>query len=105
MLAQNIPAIDTPKGRLIKRKTAYIDGRDLDVRPFLTVMMVNVWHDVPPTKAAGQLQHGTKVTIVDIHYYSPESRHYLLIQSDECLAWISAPFLSDEYHKPVGDRF
>lgn len=99
-----IVAINAPKGCLIKGDVAYIDGRDPDAQPPLTVMNVRVWDGVPRTKVICELKHGTEVDILDILYYQPEDRHYLHIFGGDCQGWVSEPFLSNTKHKPIGDQ-
>ena len=99
-----IMAIDTNKGHLIKGDVAYIDGRDPDAQPPLTVMNVRIWDSAARAQSLCTLRHGTEVDILDIQHHAPEGRYYLHILGGDCQGWISEPFLSDRQWAPIGDQ-
>ncbi len=96
--------VDTDKGPLIKGNIAFMDGRDPDAKPPLTVMNVNIWNGVARTRIVCQLGHGRQVDILDITLCEPEARYYFLVKSNDCQGWIPGVFLSNRRNKPIGDR-
>jgi len=34
-----------------------------------------------------------------------EARYYFKVRVGSCEGWVSEPFVSAEYHEPVGDQF
>lgn len=84
---------------------AFLDGRDLEAQPPLTVMNINIWGEVPRLKAVCNLQHGSEVQLLKAQYYEPEARYYFLVKGGNCRGWLSENFLSTEKHAPVGDQF
>ena len=101
---KEILSIDTDKGHLIKGDVAYIDGRDPEAQPPLTVMSIRIWDSAARAQSLCTLRHGTEVDILDIQYYAPEGRYYLHILGGDCQGWVSEPFLSDRQWEPIGDQ-
>lgn len=83
---------------------AFMDGRDLEAKPALTVMTINIWDQVPRQQAVCKLQHGDSVQILDAKHYASENRYYFKVRKGLCEGWLSEPFLSAEQHEPVGDK-
>lgn len=81
----------------------YMDGRDPDAQPPLTVNRINLWNDVPRRKVVGTLHHGDRVKIV--HRREHDGRLYYRVQHRSKKGWVSAPFVSDVKHEPIGDLF
>lgn len=96
--------VDTAKSTFQVPGIAYLDGRDVEAKPPLTIMAINVWDGVPRTKVLCQLQHGDQVDLLEAQYHTPESRWYFLIRKGDCRGWLPESFLSDKKHKPVGDK-
>ena len=85
--------------------TAYIDGRDPDAIPPLTIMEVNVWQTVQRKKIVGQIRHGEEVKVVRKQKSSADKRDYFFIKHSSCKGgWVSGNFLSNQKHDPVGDQ-
>lgn len=96
--------ISTSKGQFSVPGTAYMDGRDEEASPPLTLMSINIWGGVPRQQVACKLSHGKKVDLVNVQYSDSEGRYYFRVQSGSCEGWVSEPFLSPSYVEPTGDR-
>ena len=99
--------IDTPKGSFVVPGTAFMDGRDPDARPPMTVMRINVRNGVHGRSMRGVLcdvLHGTEVQLLSARYNSSESRYYFQIKVGACKGWVAAPFLAQQWKPPEGDQ-
>jgi len=83
---------------------AYLDGRDQEASPPLTMMRINIWDNAPRKQIVCSLTHGDRVELMDSRYLSSESRYYLKIKSGSCTGWIPDTFISAEKHAPIGDK-
>lgn len=104
MAEREIAIVETDKGTLTIGQPAFIDGRDLDARPPLTVMAVNIWGNMPRTRIVCQLAHGSHIDIVSVKFYAPENRHYFLIRRDDCQGWLTEGLLSNRCNEPIGEE-
>jgi hypothetical protein len=104
-LPQEIQAIKTTSGVYKITDRAYIDGRDLDASPVLTIMEISLWDDVPRTRTVCKVAHASQIELLDVQYFDEEARYYFFVRGDGCEGWLSENFLSTEAHEPVGDRF
>lgn len=84
--------------------TAYMDGRDIEAKPPLTLMNINIWDGVQRGRAICTLRHGTNVNLLDAKWSSEESRYYFQVQSNSCKGWVPEWFVNTIYQPPVGDR-
>lgn len=98
-----ILTVDTDKGLLTKGLPAFMDGRDVDAQPPLTVVEIFIW-DSRRTEIICQLTHGTRVDILDIAFNESEARHYFLVKSGDCQGWIPGAFLSNRRNELIGDK-
>lgn len=80
---------------------AYLDGRDPQAQPPLTVGTINLWNSPSRQRVVGQLRHGTRVRILE-KAWAGERWHYR-IQHWLKSGWVPASFLSRERHEPIGD--
>jgi len=85
--------------------TAYMDGRDPEADPPLTLMQINIWGQVPRVKTVCRLFHGDEVQVTASKWMASESRYYFQLKKGGCEGWVSEPFLSAEPHEPIGDEF
>lgn len=97
--------VNLPKGLIKIPGYAYLDGRDLQAKPPLTIGKINIWDSYNRNRVVCKLAHGTKVKILNAKYDAQEQRYYLNIQYDDCEGWVSDPFISTEKMKPIGDVF
>jgi len=67
-------------------------------------MKINIWDGVPRKKQVCELDHGTKVELLDAMKDKEEDRYYFRIRKGSCEGWVSEPFLSTEEHSPIGDK-
>lgn len=87
--------------------TGYIDGRDLEANPSLTIMEVKVWDGVDYLRRPiCRLPHGTQVKILDIKQDPDfdDTWYHFQIQGSSCEGWLTWRFVNTEKHDPVGDR-
>jgi hypothetical protein len=96
--------ITTSKGDFSVPGTAFMDGRDLEAEPPLTIMNINIWNAAHRQRVVCRLQHGTNVEVLDATLYSEEGRYYFQVRSGSCEGWVPESFLSPEYQAPVGDQ-
>jgi hypothetical protein len=97
--------VTTSKGSFTIPGTAYLDGRDLEAVPPLTVMNINIWDGVPRQQVVCVLRHGTSVEVLEATSHEAEDRYYFRVRSGSCEGWVSEPFLSTEYYAPEGDEW
>jgi hypothetical protein len=97
--------ITTFRGDIVVPGTGYMDGRDSEAVPPLTVMEINIWDKVPRVSVVCKLAHGTQVSVLEAKWDDDEGRYYFRVKSGSCEGWVSEPFVSPEYHAPEGDEF
>jgi len=88
-------------GRFTVPGTAYMDGRDIDANPTLTLMTMNVW-DNKMQQPVCRLKHGTAVKLLGAT--TLDNRNYFHISSGSCEGWVIEKSLSTTKTEPVGDR-
>lgn len=81
----------------------YIDGRDPDASPPLTIRTIQIWDQPERRRVVGRLRHGTKVRVVERAFYEKEQRFYYRVQRWARLGWLPEVFLSSERADPIGD--
>ena len=86
-----------------RKRIGYIDGRDRQASPPLTVKRINLWDGAPRRKVVGKLRHGTRVQVIDRLFFRAERRWYYRVQWLWKRGWISAPFLSEGKPEVLGD--
>lgn len=97
--------ITTDKGTFVIPGTAYMDGRDLEALEPLTIMNITVWASDGRRLAKDcTLPHGEEVELLSASRNSSEGRYYLEVRGESCEGWVSEPFVSPEYHAPVGEK-
>lgn len=96
--------ITTSKGSFNLPGNAFLDGRDVDATPPLTIMTINVWDSVPRSRVVCKLEHGTSIQLLDARLLSSENRYYFEVRSGSCTGWVPETFLSTQYEEPIGDR-
>ena len=84
---------------------AYMDGRDFEAKPPLTVMRINLWDGVPRMRVVTTVRHGQQVRVLEKFWEPSEGRYYYLVRRWLKLGWVSAPFLNPFRMEPIGDRF
>lgn len=83
---------------------AYMDGRDAQADPPLTVMNINVWKRPEPDRGqvACRVRHGEQVTVVDTNLH--DGRRDFKIEKSGCSGWVWQLFLSTERNEPIGEQ-
>ena len=102
-IASSKDTIITAKGNFEIPGQGFIDGRDTNAQPPLTLMNVNVWSSTGKNRISCKLRHGTAVEIIDHKSLSGEI--FFEIMKGNCKGWITSNFLSDKYYEPIGDQF
>ena len=83
---------------------AYIDGRDPEAQPPLTIQHINIWKRAPSEpmqRIKMQLQHGARVTVLQIIKHN--GRNWAQIKKGWRVGWILESFLSNKREEPIGD--
>lgn len=82
---------------------AYLDGRDPNAQPPLTVGIIQLWNSPDRTQVVGKLRHGTRVRILEKIWRREDDRWYYRIRRVFRQGWVSAPFLNAEKPGVLGD--
>lgn len=99
-----IPETETPRtvrtdyGLFDVPGSGYIDGRDVNAVPPLTLMTVNV-SNRQRTRSMCRVPHGEKVEILD---YDPSNRRFE-IRYGSCQGWVTWWFVNHQEYSPVGE--
>lgn len=103
---QGSRTVTTAKGRFSLATSAWLDGRDLESRPPLTLMRINVWGSPGPVRGPVRcrLPHGAEVMLEDARFVSEEGRNYFEITGKSCRGWVPETFLASKKHAPVGEK-
>lgn len=96
--------ITTTRGTLQVPGDAFMDGRDLEANPPLTVMKINIWNSASRSRVVCILRHGTAVKVLEAKWAKDEDRYYLRVKGEGCEGWVSDPFVSPYQYEPVGDQ-
>lgn len=99
--------VTTDNGTFVIPGTGFIDGRDLEANPPLTIMEVKIWDGVGRLRhALCKLPHGAQVKILDVKQ-DPDfdyTWYHFQIQSDSCKGWVTWWFVNTEKYAPIGER-
>src|SRR4051812_2119633 len=74
----------TEKGVFTVPGTAFIDGRDLEATPPLTVMSVSVWDSAKRRSRVCSLPHGASVSLAQAERVVSEDRYYFRVVTKVC---------------------
>lgn len=81
---------------------AYLDGRDPNAQPPLTVGTIQLWDSPDRKRVVARLQHGTKVRILE-KAWRRDDRWYYRVRRVFRRGWVPGVFLSAEKPGMVGD--
>lgn len=96
------PAVRSSDGQLVKSQMrAWVDGRDLDARPPLTLRTTRVWTSVERTRVACGIRHGEEVMVTAVE--SSRKGDFARIERGACSGWLPARYLSLKKYPPTGD--
>jgi hypothetical protein len=95
--------IETDDGIITVPGSAYMDGRDLDADPPVTVMAIDVWDSPQRSEVVCQIEHGTPVEVLALEENETEQRDYLQVRSGDCEGWVPLSFVNPKQHEPVGE--
>jgi hypothetical protein len=96
--------VKTEKGVFVVPGAAYVDGRDLEASPPLTVMKVNAWESPQRLKRACTIGHGQTVKLLAAERVASDDRHYFKVAAKGCEGWLPETFLSLKRERAVGTR-
>jgi hypothetical protein len=96
--------VETSKGQFSVPGRAFADGRDLEARPPLTVMQINVWDAVPRSRRVCSIRHGDEFPLLESKRSVSEDRHYFKIRHRDCEGWVPETFLSPKREPIIGDQ-
>jgi hypothetical protein len=89
---------------------AWMDGRDPEATPPLTVRRINLWDGVPRRKVVRSLRHGMAVKVIDTEYFKEEGRWYYRVRRIHShvrywrkAGWVPGRFLCGEKPEVLGD--
>jgi hypothetical protein len=97
--------IETEDGLITVPGSAYMDGRDLEADPPVTVMNIDVWNSPQQLEVVCQIEHGTPVEVLALEENLADHREALQIRSSDCEGWVPVSFVSPKQHEPEGDQF
>jgi hypothetical protein len=97
-------SVATAKGQFTVPGKGFADGRDLEARPPLTVIQINVWDATARRKRLCEVRHGDQLELLEAKREEAEDRYYFQIRSKACVGWLPEPFISPRAEKIVGDR-
>ena len=98
------PPVTTREGvALTSGATAWIDGRDVDASPPLTIRRVNIWDSANRTRVVCSIEHGREVRVLAVERLR-DGRQTARVQFNNCTGWLTADmFLATSRQAPVGD--
>ena len=91
----------------MKTERAYIDGRDPEARPPLTLVRLNVWAELPRrlNRVVGQIKHGKRVWVMERRRCGYEGRDMARIRRGFLTGWVPVSWLSYERHEAEGELY
>ena len=100
--------IVTTKREFEPGQRVWIDGRDVEADPPLTVRRINLWDlDPVPGSARGRvlrsLNHGTAVKVMDARFLEGENRWYYRVRYRMKAGWVPGRFLCGERPGVLGE--
>lgn len=98
--------VSIKKGDITVPGTAYLDGRDPDAQPPLTIMKINVWETYSTSSSVlvCDLPHGQKVDVLDVAEL--DGRFWFQIDDGNgCIGWLLDSLIGAELTEPIGDSF
>jgi hypothetical protein len=96
--------VKTEKGVFSVPGTAFMDGRDLEASPPLTVMAISVWETTSRRARSCTLPHGAPVSLARWERVASEDRIYFRVVTEKCEGWVPEVFLSTRRERVVGTR-
>lgn len=96
--------IYTAKGELIVPGPAYLDGRDLEAQPPLTVNQINLYAQPGPalSEVVCDRPHGHPVEVLAVTEVDP--RFWFQVDAgDGCVGWLMDSLIGPTEEPPIGD--
>lgn len=97
--------IETGDGLITVPGSAYMDGRDLEADPPVTVMNIDVWDSPQQTEVVCQIEHGTLVEVLALDESEVDLQDYIKVKSRDCEGWVPLSFVNPKQHEPEGEQF
>ena len=82
---------------------AYIDGRDPEAVPPLTIRRINLWDTPKRKKVVARLKHGTRVKVLGREWDDSKKRFCYQVRSWWRVGWVPEVFLSPNREGAIGD--
>jgi hypothetical protein len=96
--------IKTEKGEFQVPGRAYLDGRDLEAQPPVTVMNIRVWQSPFRTHAICTAEHATQVDLLEVQRSAEEKRYYFRVRAPKCEGWVPETSLSTKKNAPIAPQ-
>jgi len=100
-----VATVKTEKGIFRVPGSAFLDGRDFEAQPPLTVMDIRVWNAPVRTRKVCSLPHGTAVDVLEAERSAREERYYFRVRANGCEGWLPETFIATKKHRPIGDPY
>lgn len=81
----------------------FIDGRDPQGQPPLTIRHINLWRNCPGERVVGKAHHGSRVRVLERKYHTDEARWYFQVRAGRRCGWLPGDFLSQRREPNIGD--
>lgn len=96
------PQVSTRDGvALTAGSTAWIDGRDTEASPPITLRRVRIWTSTQRTRPACEIEHGRRVNVTAVE--RSEGRQHARIRLAGCEGWVTSDtFLSSTRQPGAG---
>ena len=99
-----VERIQTSRGRFAVPGRAFLDGRDFQATPPLTVARINIWDGVARRRPVCSLRHGTSVEVLSAQFHTSESRYYFHVRATACEGWVPESFMGAASYPAIGDQ-
>ena len=83
---------------LTSGSTAWIDGRDIESRPPVTLRRVRVWYSPQRTQAVCEIEHGRQVTVTALERSG--GRQNALVKLGDCQGWLTSDLFLSSTRQP-----
>jgi len=90
-------------GGFIPGQAVYLDGRDPEASPPLTVKKINLWDEMKRERRLRALPHGTRVRVMARQFHEKEGRWYYRVRRWFKTGWVPGSFLCAQKPDVLGD--
>lgn len=94
------PQVLTRDGTRLKAgSVAWIDGRDTESQPPITLRRVRIWNTVQRTRMLCEIDHGTQVTVTATERTST-GQQLARVKQDNCEGWVTSDLFLSTTRQP-----